>query len=98
VIGAVALSTLGGYAASQVKFRAMLLIRGFYCGELCCLFKFWMIPVRGPTHWHGVIRHGDGFDPFHIAFQTGFVTLFMRNSYCWFARWNLIEAARVEKA
>ena len=58
-------------------------------------FQILMVPVRDLTVSAGLYDTKLGLVLFHIAFQTGFCTLFMRN----FIRalpYELIEAARVE--
>jgi multiple sugar transport system permease protein len=58
-------------------------------------FQILMVPVRDLTVSTGLYNTETGLVLFHIAFQTGFCTLFMRN----FIRqlpFELIEAARVE--
>ena len=58
-------------------------------------FQILMVPVRDLTLQMGLYNTITGLVLFHIAFQTGFCTLFMRN----FIRalpFPLIEAARVE--
>ena len=58
-------------------------------------FQILMVPVRDLTLDMGLYNTKTGLVLFHIAFQTGFCTLFMRN----FIRalpFPLIEAARVE--
>ncbi len=58
-------------------------------------FQILMVPVRDLTLDMGLYNTKTGLVLFHIAFQTGFCTLFMRN----FIRalpYELIEAARVE--
>jgi multiple sugar transport system permease protein len=58
-------------------------------------FQILMVPVRDLTVGPASTTPKTGLVLFHIAFQTGFCTLFMRN----FIRalpFELIEAARVE--
>jgi len=62
---------------------------------LSCMAGFLMVPVRDLTVTMNLYDTKMGLVLFHIAFQTGFCTLFMRN----FIRalpFPLIEAARVE--
>lgn len=80
VAGALALSCMAGYALAKFKFRGdVALFAAFVAGNFVP-FQILMIPVRTlmidvipvyDTHWALII--------FHIAFQTGFCTLFMRN-------------------
>jgi multiple sugar transport system permease protein len=96
VAGALALSALAGYALSKYRFRGATLLFAVFIAGNFIPFQILMIPVRDimldvvplyDTIWALVV--------FHVAFQTGFCTLFMRN----FIREipdALIEAARIE--
>ncbi|MCV6823519.1 MULTISPECIES: carbohydrate ABC transporter permease [Halocynthiibacter] len=95
VIGAVALSAMGGFALGIYKFRANLWIFFMFVAGNFVPFQILMVPVRDLTLGLGLYNTKTGLVLFHIAFQTGFCTLFMRN----FIRslpYELIEAARVE--
>lgn len=58
-------------------------------------FQILMVPVRDLTLDLGLYNTKTGLVLFHIAFQTGFCTLFMRN-FIKGLPFPLIEAARVE--
>lgn len=58
-------------------------------------FQILMVPVRDLTLKFGLYNTVTGLVLFHVAFQTGFCTLFMRNFIRALPR-ELIEAARVE--
>jgi multiple sugar transport system permease protein len=95
VIGAVALSTMTGFALGIYRFRGNLLIFFMFIAGNFVPFQILMVPVRDLTVSAGLYDTKLGLVLFHIAFQTGFCTLFMRN----FIRalpFELIEAARVE--
>jgi multiple sugar transport system permease protein len=95
VIGAVALSCMTGFALGVYKFRGNLLIFFMFIAGNFVPFQILMVPVRDLTLDIGLYNTKTGLVLFHIAFQTGFCTLFMRN----FIRalpYELIEAARVE--
>ncbi|MCX7888631.1 MAG: carbohydrate ABC transporter permease [Rhodobacteraceae bacterium] len=95
VIGAVALSTMTGFALGIYRFRANLLIFFMFVAGNFVPFQILMVPVRDLSLRMGVYNTYWALILFHIAFQTGFCTLFMRN----FIRalpYELIEAARVE--
>jgi len=95
VIGVVALSTMTGFALGIYKFRSNLLVFFLFVAGNFVPFQILMVPVRDLTYNMGLINTTTGLALFHIAFQTGFCTLFMRN----FIRsmpFELIEAARVE--
>jgi multiple sugar transport system permease protein len=95
VIGAVALSCMTGFALGIYRFKGNLLIFFMFIAGNFVPFQILMVPVRDLTFSLGLYDTITGLVLFHIAFQTGFCTLFMRN----FIRalpYELIEAARVE--
>lgn len=95
VIGAVALSCMTGFALGIYRFKGNLLIFFMFIAGNFVPFQILMVPVRDLTVSAGLYDTKLGLVLFHIAFQTGFCTLFMRN----FIRalpFELIEAARVE--
>ena len=95
VIGAVALSAMAGFALGIYRFKGNLLIFFMFIAGNFVPFQILMVPVRDLTLDMGLYNTKTGLVLFHIAFQTGFCTLFMRN----FIRalpFELIEAARVE--
>jgi multiple sugar transport system permease protein len=95
VVGAVALSCMTGFALGMYRFRGNLLIFFMFIAGNFVPFQILMVPVRDLTLGLGLYDTKLGLVLFHIAFQTGFCTLFMRN----FIRalpYELIEAARVE--
>jgi multiple sugar transport system permease protein len=95
VIGAVALSAMAGFALGVYRFKGNLLIFFMFIAGNFVPFQILMVPVRDLTISLGMYDTIRGLVLFHIAFQTGFCTLFMRN----FIRalpFPLIEAARVE--
>ncbi len=95
VIGAVALSAMAGFALGIYRFKGNLLIFFMFIAGNFVPFQILMVPVRDLTIDLGLYDTITGLVLFHVAFQTGFCTLFMRN----FIRalpFPLIEAARVE--
>jgi multiple sugar transport system permease protein len=95
VIGAVALSLMTGFALAVYKFRANLIIFFMFVAGNFVPFQILMVPVRDMTLNLGMYNTYWGLALFHIAFQTGFCTLFMRN-FIKALPFELIEAARVE--
>lgn len=95
VIGAVALSCMTGFALGIYKFRSNLLIFFLFVAGNFVPAQILMIPVRNLTLQLGLYNSTSGLVLFHIAFQAGFCTLFMRNFIRALPR-ELIEAARVE--
>ncbi|MDG3087337.1 carbohydrate ABC transporter permease [Vibrio hannami] len=95
VAGAVALSTLAGFALAKYRFRANIWIFAMFIGGNFVPFQILMIPVRDLTISFGLYDTHWALIFFHIAFQSGFCTLFMRNFIVGIPD-ALIEAARVE--
>ncbi len=94
-IGAVALSCMAGFALGIYRFKSNLWLFFMFVAGNFVPFQILMVPVRDLTLDLGLYNTKTGLVLFHIAFQTGFCTLFMRN----FIRglpFPLIEAARVE--
>jgi multiple sugar transport system permease protein len=96
VAGTLALSCMAGYALAKYRFRGSLAIFAIFIAGNFVPFQVLMIPVRDlminvipiyDTVWALIV--------FHIAFQTGFCTLFMRNFIKQLPD-ALIEAARIE--
>ena len=95
VIGAVALSSMTGFALGVYKFKANIWVFFMFVAGNFVPFQILMVSVRDLTVSMNLYDTKLGLVLFHIAFQTGFCTLFMRN----FIRalpFPLIEAARVE--
>jgi multiple sugar transport system permease protein len=97
VIGAIALSTMAGFALACYNFRCNMLVFALFIAGNFIPFQILMIPVRDFSYKLGLYNTLTGLTLFHIAFQTGFCTLFMRNFIRALPR-ELIEAARVEGA
>jgi len=95
VIGAVALSLMTGFALAVYKFRGNLILFFMFVAGNFVPFQILMVPVRDLTLGMGMYNSYHGLALFHIAFQTGFCTLFMRN-FIKALPFELIEAARVE--
>jgi multiple sugar transport system permease protein len=95
VIGAVALSCLTGYALAVYRFKGNLLLFFMFIAGNFVPFQILAIPVRDLTLHLGLYNTTTGLVMFHVAFQTGFCTLFMRN-FIKGLPFALIESARVE--
>jgi multiple sugar transport system permease protein len=95
VVGAITLSCMAGFALGIYRFKGNLIIFFMFIAGNFVPFQILMVPVRDLTISLGMYDSISGLILFHVAFQTGFCTLFMRN----FIRalpFALIEAARVE--
>ena len=95
VLGAVALSCMTGFALAVYHFKGNLLIFFLFIAGNFVPFQILMVPVRDLSVQMGVYNSVWALILFHIAFQAGFCTLFMRNFIKALPR-ELIEAARVE--
>ncbi|MDX8442334.1 carbohydrate ABC transporter permease [Mesorhizobium australafricanum] len=95
VVGTVLLSCMTGYALGVYKFRANLLVLFLFVAGNFVPYQILMVPVRDFSVKMGMYNTITGLTLFHIAFQTGFCTLFMRN-FIKALPHELIEAARVE--
>jgi multiple sugar transport system permease protein len=95
VIGAVSLSLMTGFALAIYKFRSNLIVFFLFVAGNFVPFQILMVPVRDLTLDLGMYNTWYGLALFHIAFQTGFCTLFMRN-FIKALPFELFEAARVE--
>lgn len=95
VLGAVVLSTLAGFALAKYRFRGKNWIFALFIAGNFVPFQILMIPVRNLTIDFGLYDTYWALIIFHIAFQSGFCTLFMRNFMVGIPD-ALIEAARVE--
>ena len=95
VVGAVALSCLTGYALAIYKFKGNLFLFFVFVAGNFVPFQILMVPVRDFTLKMGLYDTTLGLVLFHVAFQTGFCTLFMRN-FMKAMPFDMIEAARVE--
>ena len=86
---------MSGFALGIYRFRAGVWLFFLFVAGNFVPFQILMVPVRDLTLNLGLYNTKLGLVLFHVAFQTGFCTLFMRN----FIRtlpFELIEAAWVE--
>ena len=97
VAGALVLACMAGFALGVYRFKLNLLVFFLFVGGNFVPFQILMVPVRDLTLQLGLYDTVTGLVLFHIAFQTGFCTFFMRNFIRELPR-ELIEAARVEGA
>lgn len=95
VIGAVGLSAMAGFALGIYRFKSNLWLFFMFIAGNFVPFQILMVPVRDLTLDLGLYNTKTGLVLFHVAFQTGFCTLFMRN-FIKGLPFELIEAARVE--
>jgi len=97
VVGTVAFASMAGFALAKHEFRGSRLLLMVFIGGNLVPFQALMIPVRDLIIAIGLYDSRLALILFHMAFQTGFCTLFMRN----FIRDipdDALDAARVEGA
>ena len=97
VIGAISLAAMAGFALSTYQFRGNTVL---FATFVACNFvpqQILMIPVRDLSLALGLFNTITGMMLFHIAMQTGFCTLFLRN-FIKQLPFEMIEAARIEGA
>ncbi len=94
---AVAVSALAGFSFAIYRFRGNLFLFALFVAGNFIPFQILMIPVRDFSVRLGIYDSYWALITFHIAFQSGFCTLFMRNFISTLPR-DIIEAARVDGA
>lgn len=97
VIGAISLAAMAGFALSTYQFRGNTVL---FATFVACNFvpqQILMIPVRDLSLSLRLFNTITGMMLFHIAMQTGFCTLFLRN-FIKQLPFEMIEAARIEGA
>ena len=97
VIGVLILSTLAGFVLARYRFRGNMLVFALFVGGNFLPYQIMMIPVRDLMVRIGLYDTTAALIIFHIAFQTGFATLFMRNFIAALPD-ELFQAARAEGA
>lgn len=97
VAGTLAISCTAAYALAKYQFRGNTIIFAMFIAGNFIPFQILMIPVRDLTLDLGLYDTFTGLILFHIAFQSGFCTLFMRN-FMKALPDSLIEAARCDGA
>ena len=97
VLGVMILSTLIGYVLSRYRFPGANLMFALFVGGNFLPAQIMMIPVRDLMVSIGLYDTYYALILFHIAFQTGFATLFMRNFIAALPD-ELFQAARAEGA
>ena len=97
VFGTLLLSSMAGFSLAMHKFKLNILLFCMFIAGNFVPFQILMIPVRGLTVDLGIYNTYYGLIIFHIAFQTGFCTFFLRN-FIKELPFELIEAARADGA
>ncbi|NRO95142.1 ABC transporter permease subunit [Paraburkholderia sp. NMBU_R16] len=97
VVGSIALAAMAGFALATYPFKGNNGILGIFVAGNFVPIQILMIPVRQLTLHLGLFNTLEGLVLFHISFQTGFCTLFLRN-FIKELPYELVEAARIEGA
>ena len=97
VVGTLFLSSLAGYSLAMHRFKLNLLVFAMFIAGNFVPYQILMIPVRNISIEMGVYNTHIGLIIFHIAFQTGFCTFFLRN-FIKELPFELIEAERADGA
>lgn len=97
VIGVLSLSTLAGFVLAHYRFPGNMLIFALFVGGNFLPHQIMMIPVRDLMVRLNLYDTTTALIIFHVAFQTGFATLFMRNFIAALPD-ELFQAARAEGA
>jgi multiple sugar transport system permease protein len=95
--GAIALAAMAGFSLARYSFPGNLVLLAIFIGGNLMPFQSLMIPVRDVIVGLGIYDTKLGLILFHVAFQTGFCTLFIRNAFKKVPD-SLIDAARVDGA
>lgn len=97
VIGVLVMSTLAGFVLARYHFPGNMLVFALFVGGNFLPYQIMMIPVRDLMVRLNLYDTTAALIIFHIAFQTGFATLFMRNFIAALPD-ELFQAARAEGA
>lgn len=97
VLGALMVSSLAAFALAFYKFRLNKAILILFVAGMLVPFQMLMIPVFRLSDAIGVRDTRFGVILFHIAFQLGFCTFFLRN-FMKSIPFSLVEATRMDGA
>jgi len=97
VIGALIISSLSAFALAFYNFKFNKLILIIFVAGMLIPFQMLMIPVYRFSDQTGLINTYKGVVLFHITFQLGFCTFFLRN-FLKGIPYSIFEAARVDGA
>ena len=95
VFGCLVVSTMAGFALAKYHFKGSIWLFAIFIAGNFVPFQILMIPVRDLTIKLGLYDTIFALIFFHMAFQTGFCTLFMKN-FIEKIPTQMMEAARVD--
>ena len=91
------ISSMAGYALAMHKFKLNMILFAMFIAGNFIPFQILMIPVRHLTINLGMYDTWYALIVFHVAFQSGFCTFFLRN-FIKELPFELVEAARADGA
>ena len=91
------ISSMSGFSLAIHKFRLYMIIFAAFIAGNFIPFQILLVPVRSLTIQFGIYDTWLALILFHIAFQSGFCTFFLRN-FIKELPFELIEAARADGA
>lgn len=97
VIGSLTISVFAAFALAKYRFKSNTFLFTMFIAGNFIPFQILMIPVRDLTVSMGMYDSIPGLVLFHIAFQSGFCTFFLRNFIKALPN-SLIEAGRCDGA
>jgi multiple sugar transport system permease protein len=97
VLGTVLISSLGAFALAFYNFRMNRAVLILFISGMLIPFQMLLIPVYRFSDSLGLINTFPGVILFHVAFQLGFCTFFLRNFMKQIPQ-SLIEAPRIDGA
>ncbi len=97
VVGALLISSLGAFALAFYRFRLNKTVLIIFITGMLIPFQMLLIPVYRFSDSMGLINTYPGIILFHIAFQLGFCTFFLRN-FMKQIPFSLVEAPRIDGA
>jgi multiple sugar transport system permease protein len=97
VIGTLAISSLGAFALAFYQFRLNKTFLIIFVAGMLIPFQMLMIPVYRFSSAVGLLNSFPGIILFHVAFQLGFCTFFLRN-FMKQIPYSLFEASKLDGA
>jgi len=97
VLGTLVISSLGAFALAFYRFKLNKTILIVFITGMLIPFQMLLIPVYRFSDSVGLINTFPGVILFHVAFQLGFCTFFLRN-FMKQVPFSLIEAPRIDGA
>lgn len=97
VVGTLFVSSLGAFALSFYKFRMSKIVLIIFVAGMLIPFQMLLIPVYKFSQQTGLYDTFQGVILFHIAFQLGFCTFFLRNFMIDIPK-SIFESAKIDGA